>query len=1306
MRNKVITAFVVSGLAALLASQECLAQGQPTLALYSKRATLQQTLLDTRAALTAWQNEQSALRPAVQCGAWHSAELTKPDDPPSVDLAAKGTDGKPLWSQRPEVKDGAVVTFGGNVPAKAEVFGRKITAKEPVTLTVGLGGGDQIDVWVNGRKVASLDTHLDFKRYGTSMRMEGERRNQDFVNLPLKAGENTLLVSVRQSRAPGQFFFTPSPDPVQRVWEQLRKDFPPANHPLLEAVPYTWFENSGWLAAADPYVERDFLAAVFERQTALAETLRPRLAALDAAKAPADDPRWLELCVAAADAERALDDLARLEKAVALLDGAYASYRAYGFADKLHALQRTALRGEPVRAALDALKRRALVQENPLLKNQKILFARRYTYDSAHYYDDYYHGPTQWGGNLTELDLATGKTRETVPQLSGGIFDRYDISRDGQRVLFGYRAPKPEGYRIWEQKLDGGGLRQLTFPPADEAERIARHSGYPQELLDKDPRLYGHWTDDMHPSYLPEGRIVFVSSRSERTVLCGDHALTCTSLHRIDADGKNLYELSQGALTESTPTVLDDGRILYTRWEYVYKGIAAVQSLWAMRPDGTGSEEVYGHNIDNPGVFFAGRQIPGEPDHIVALGCGHEPLAVGSIRLIDRKKDRRLKEAMTSLTPEVETRGLRGLYQLRNGKWSEDVFGPFFADPFPLSDTFFLVSHNPDKRYNDVNGYGVYLLDVFGNRVPLFQDPEMSCFQPMLLAPRPVVPILPAMSVPAEQGAGEAKVLLVDLYRSLTNVPPGTVKYLRVLEQIPRSWAASQIQPGDRISGQNPAVSLFTHIWIGVLLGVVPVEADGSAFFKVPSRRNIFVQALDEKFMEVQVMRTFVNFQPGETRSCIGCHDPRDGSQMPERPLAMQKPAVAIMPQPGDTGPRPLHYPADVQPVLDRHCVQCHSGDKPKGNLSLTGTYTEHFSESYENLLRKGLVPFIQEWTGPGADKGGPLYVGNGCMMHSEAVPPYTYGSHKSKLIQTLLKGHQKVKLEQAEFVRLVTWVDANAPFYGSYFGRRNVAAKDRPGFRAAPTLASARGVPPPSVTAPPIQAELLSAWKLGAGTNDGVTFNAQVVDKGLPERFDGKVFVKGVPVGEPVAVSVALWLRADELKNRWNPLLFTDGRVTSAFHLSLLDSGAPNIAINTGNENWTHVWAEATVITGKWHHVAVACDPRADGEARFYIDGKLAGAKRLDLGVPLALDAYRLGAWNAWENAPANNFHGSLDDVRLYRGLLTAAEVAVLAKRDAKTPDCDEIVNGRRGSRPSLALEAKSPASREGRVPPRPSGK
>jgi len=1175
--------------------------------LYERKPTLADTMLATRARYTSWLADQKAARTAVACGPWSVA-----------------------GEKRPGWKDGTLFTVTDEPARKSATLSRTITAKKAVTLTVGLGGGDKIEVKLNDKTVATLDTRLELKRYGTSMRVDGDRRNQVLLNLPLTEGENRLVFNVTQQvivprRIPFQFYFSTTPDPVPSLWARLRKDFPPANNRLLEAVSFNWFESGGWFDSAnDTRLETEFLG---NSRTGVS----PVPSGTPAART-GGTPVQLGECVAAADAAALRNDVAKLRLAVTEL-GKSSGYPAAEFLRRLDAVKTF--------AELDRCKREMLVEANPLLKGRKIIFTRRFTYDSQHYYDDYYHGPTEWGGNLTELDLATGKTRDIVPKLNGGIFDRYDISHDAKRIIFGYRACKPDGYRIWEQNLDGTGLRQLTFRPADEEERVTRHSGYAKVALEKDPRLYGHWTDDMHPCYLPDGRIVFVSSRSECTVLCGGHSLTCTTMFRMDANGKNFHQLSQGALTESTPTMLDDGRILYTRWEYVYKGIAAVQSLWAMRPDGTGTEEIYGHNIDNPGVFFAGRQIPGRPDLIVAAGVGHEPLAVGSIRLIDRNKDRRTKDAMTTLTSEVETRGLRGLFQLRNGRLVEDVFGSFHCDPYPLSEKFFLVSHNPDKRYNDPQAYGVWLLDAFGNRVLIHQDPQMSCFQPMMLASRPVEPKLPVLTSDEDK----ATVLLVDLYRNLKGVKPGTIKYLRVMEQIPRSWVASQIQPGDAVRGQNPAISLHTHIWVGVLLGIVPVEADGSALFKVPTRRNIYFTALDKDFMEVQKMRTFVNFQPGETRSCVGCHDPRDGTPVPERPLAMRQPPRVIGPQPGDAGPRPIHYPSDVQPVFDKHCIRCHSGDKPKANLDLTGEMTEHFNRSYENLLRKSLVNFIQEWTSPEPDKSGPSYVSNGSMSHVEAVPPFTYGSHKSRLIEVLRKGHNKVALPQEEFIKLVTWVDANAPFYGSYFGRRNIAAKGRPDFRPVPTLDSARGIPPPPYVAPPLPAELIASWKQGD----------------LPDRFDGKNFVQGKPAGAQQAISVALWVRADELINTWSPLLFTDGGGTSSFHFSLLKDGTPNVAVNYGGKLWLHNRATTAVAPGSWRHVAVVCDPRLGGVIRFYLDGQPAGSKAMDLGVPLDMAAYRLGAWKSWEKNAANNFHGALDDVRLYRGTLTDAEVATL---------------------------------------------
>lgn len=1298
----------------------------PPLATYTKGATLQQTLLDTRDALKHWQEEQLAARACVALGPWHATAPMPFDSPPAdTDPAAKAPNGKPLWTDRPGWKDGQFIPLtppGQSHPATSLGLTRTITASKPVLLAIGIGGGDRLEIWLNGQRTHDIDTRLRFERYGTGEATDQILNDQCITDLPLQQGENRLLIRIAQRqidrRRAFRLWFSTAPNPVPHLWKRVRHDLPPHENRLLESVPHTWFENAGWLTATDAHHERDFLASTLEQNAPLARALRSRLADLDAAKATHADPRWLDLCVAAAEANQALSDLEKLRAAIDELGRGFpAQFPAADLARQTDGLRNAILAAadalDPAQGAtralisdVEKLQRAALVESNPLLKNQRLLFVRRHTYDSAHYYDDYYNGIRDWGGNICELDIASGKVREIVPRLAGGIFDRYDLSFDARRIVFGYRAPKPEGYRIWEITLDGIGLRQLTFPPKDEAERVGRHSGYPKDLIEKDPRYYGHWTDDMHPCYLPDGRIAFVSTRPERTVLCGGHSLTTTALHRIDANGGNLHEISQGALSEFTPALLADGRILYNRWEYVYKGIAAIQPLWAVRPDGTGSEEVYGDNIDNPGVFVGGRQIPGKPNLLVATGCGHEPLAVGSIHLIDLHKDKRTKDAMVSLTPEVETRGLRGLYQFRNGKWNEhDLYGPFYCDPYPLADPktgagagkFFLVSCNPHARYNDKRAYGIHLIDAFGNRVLVYDDPEFSCWQPMPLAPRPTPPALPptvavtqALLPASETGkpprqtgmsaspAPEATVLVTDVYRGLDGVKPGAVKYLRVMEQIPRSWVASQIQPGDTVPGQAPAISLHTHIWVAVLLGIVPVEADGSACFQVPADRNIFLHALDENFMEIQKMRTFVNFQPGETRSCIGCHEHRNQAPVTRRPLALDAPPRAIAPQPGDDGPRPIHYPADVQPILDRHCVTCHGGGEPKAKLDLAGTPTEHFSISYENLLRKGLVNFIQEWTGPGPDRGGPSYVGNGSMMHAEAVPPYTYGSHKSRLLDVLRKVHHDVTLTREEFVRLVTWVDANAPFYGSYFGRRHIAAKGRPDFRPTPTLASARGIPPEPFRAKPIPAELLAWWKVGQTATghvpdaSGNGRGAQAV--GNIPHFDGASSLQAGQLGQQEAVSIAMWVRADSLNNRWNPLLFTDGGGTSAFHFSLLDDGTPNVAINIGEKQWAHNRANASLARGRWHHLAAVCDPRCGGTIQFYIDGEPSGSSPLDLGVPLDLSAFRIGAWSSWANQPNNNFHGAIRDVRLYRGLLPQAEILDFAKQRPREPASPQL--------------------------------
>jgi hypothetical protein len=238
-----------------------------------------------------------------------------------------------------------------------------------------------------------------------------------------------------------------------------------------------------------------------------------------------------------------------------------------------------------------------------------------------------------------------------------------------------------------------------------------------------------------------------------------------------------------------------------------------------------------------------------------------------------------------------------------------------------------------------------------------------------------------------------------------------------------------------------------THLHVKYLHGIVPVENDGSAHFRVPADRNLFFQALDEDFMEVQRMRTFVNFRPGERRSCIGCHELRQWAPMPKPVLALRRPPRQLAAQPGETAPRAIYYPADVQPVLDKHCVRCHNAIRTDGGLDLSGELTELFNRSYENILTKD---FVKVWRENDPKTG-----------DAAPIPPYTLGSHASPLVELLRRGHEDVELSREEFIKLVTWVDANAPYYGSYFGRRNLKYKDHPDFRPLPRLSSLPGGTP-----------------------------------------------------------------------------------------------------------------------------------------------------------------------------------------------------------------------------------------------------
>jgi hypothetical protein len=277
----------------------------------------------------------------------------------------------------------------------------------------------------------------------------------------------------------------------------------------------------------------------------------------------------------------------------------------------------------------------------------------------------------------------------------------------------------------------------------------------------------------------------------------------------------------------------------------------------------------------------------------------------------------------------------------------------------------------------------------------------------------------------------------------MEDIERGEVRWIRILEQIPRPWACRRTWPDD--ASHTSLVSRNTSLATKALYGVVPVDEDGSAHFYVPADRNIYFQALDENFMELQRERTYVNYRPGERRACIGCHETPNNA-----PLERLGPATALarvpiypQPQPGDTGPRPLHYITDVQPVLDTYCVSCHGEQSPAADLRLTGELTRNFNQSYEAILSRRLVTTTDE----ASDWGGSAY-----------LPAKRVGSHASRFSLKVLEGCSGMKkpVPMEAKIKLFTWVDANAIYYGSYWGRRHLNWKDHPNFRPVPTFEQA----------------------------------------------------------------------------------------------------------------------------------------------------------------------------------------------------------------------------------------------------------
>ena len=722
----------------------------------------------------------------------------------------------------------------------------------------------------------------------------------------------------------------------------------------------------------------------------------------------------------------------------------------------------------------------------------KLVFVKRATFQSSHYYTDFIDGCKFFGTDLCVLDLKSGNVTSLLPDpMKKGLINRIDVSFDAKRVVFDWKADDKSGFHLWEIGVDGSGLRQLTFPPADDVETSRKYHQFKDkpyhwvrypEKYPVDFGVYGHWTDDIHPCYLPDGGIAFVSTRCRYGILCdGADVLTTTVLYRINAEGGNMQKLTNSSVSEANPTILENGRLLYTRWEYVDKGDVAVKCLWAMALDGSASAEVYGNDVAKPPSMVHGRQVPGHPNLFVLTGAPHCPqTGVGTIIRVDTNKDTRSSEAMTMLTPETEIDEegwFKHPWQMENKdgdpRYSK-ALGPHFADPYPLDPETLIMVCQPDRHtmWKAPAGYGISLYEGPGCYREIYRAQGTSCWTPVPLKPRPQPPLCVSQRdsiVSKERLAGVPLAVCVvsDVYGGLEGVERGDVRYIRINEHVPRPWAARRRWPFHSFHQQHSQVSA-TNLGLRVQWGIVPVEADGSAHFYVPADRNVFFQVLDKDYQELQRERTYVNYRPGEKRGCVGCHvkpNKTSATALSSNLLALRRPPSLPGPQPGErSGQRCVDFQADVQPILDRHCVSCHHDKNKDTDLDLRGTPTDMFCVSYENLIGVKCTRQRADWyqVKPRNVLGKLIFENEPKLGNAEYLPPRSLGSTTAPLVALLRSGHYDVELSESEMIRLTTWIDSNAQYYGSYWGRKTLMHKDHPNFRPQVTFEQAIAQRPP----------------------------------------------------------------------------------------------------------------------------------------------------------------------------------------------------------------------------------------------------
>ena len=954
--------------------------------------------------MTAARHALEAVRGEDEAGSFSTGILRGRQEPVRIELDVSGFDE--LWLEA-DIGDDTYnydqAIWAEPTLIRPDGTAVRLTALEPHSVSVGWGNlilnkdhlGQPLTIADRAFQHgfwAHAPSLLGFKLEGAYARFEV------YVGIGIAAGQN----------GSSRFHVMDRPNLLDGLWMRLQEDFPfecAAFHEDAGANAHVaWFEGDAY---------RDIETQLIEKALAdigpAAGPFADRVAALDAETDRLDStPRlalYAELAgvrhrMRAAQEQLDLIDADALRRAVSDLNQSHPDIYRNGeqhlehvamLENELAAIHEGFERGDVPQ--LDTVQnllelQRTILLDNPLLDFDEMLLIRRSVTSPAlglpHNWQSNCCLPrTGFSNEIAALEWREDEPPRTVYRPEAPVFvGDLDLDYDARRMLFSMSAPDAP-WHVYEIGIDGQGLTKVSFGDAPDV-------------------------DNYDACYLPDGRIVYGSTAAMKAVPCVDGSSNVATLYLLSADREHVRQLCFDQDHNWTPRVLNNGRILYQRWEYTDTPHSQTRLLFSMNPDGTGQMEYYGSNSYWPNSVFYARPIPGHPTKVVGIVTGHHGV--------------RRKGEMVVFDPARGRREADGAIH-RIGSYGEpiepiirdalvDDSWPKFLHPYPLSAEYYLVSAKPTPD----SLWGIYLVDVFGNMTLIREEPGYALLEPIPLRPRPRPPAIPDK---VDESRDDAVIYMVDVHEGpgLDGVPQGAVKALRVFAYN-YSW---------RGMGGLLGVLGMDGPWdIKRVLGTVPVEEDGSAIFRIPANTPVSIQPLDEHGRALQLMRSWFTAMPGEVLSCTGCHEPISSSPPVTNTLASRRLPSEIEPWYGPT--RGFSFTREVQPVLDKYCIGCHDGSVERSGIpdlrgdeyitdwsSVTpgqgGRLGGRFTKSYANLHQ-----YIRR---PGIESDYHL------------LEPLEFHARTTELVQMLEKGHHGVSLDEEAWDRINTWIDLNVPFHG-----------------------------------------------------------------------------------------------------------------------------------------------------------------------------------------------------------------------------------------------------------------------------------